>query len=102
MGRPGAGDTGGEDAELGGMGWVVEGSWAIGCRGLEGGLWFGGLTARGWVGGPGCGGRNEADEGEEPGEEEREAGEEHCGIGCRTYSDSVHCLSMDGKARSKR
>ena len=42
-------------------------------------MWSGGLTARGWVGGPGRGGRQEAEEGQEGGEEEREAGKEHCG-----------------------
>jgi len=44
-------------------------------------MWSGGLTARGWVGGPGRGGRHEAEEGQEREEEEREAGEEHCGGG---------------------
>ncbi len=81
MGWPGAGDTEGEDAELRRKGRVVVGSLAVGCRRLEGGMWSGGLTARGGVGGPGRGGRHEAEEGQERGEEERQVGEEHCGGG---------------------
>ena len=64
------------------MGWVVVGRSAVRFRRLERGLWFGRLTASEWVDGPARGGRNEAEEwqeGQEGGEEEREAGEEHCG-----------------------
>ena len=79
------------------MGWVVVGRSAVRFRRLERGVWFGRLTARGWAGGPARGGRNEAEEGQERGQELREPGEEHWEVGCRTYSDSVHHLRTSGK-----
>ena len=96
-GRQGAGAAGGDNAELRRTGRVAEGSLAVRHRRLERGMWFGRLTASGWVGEPARGGRNEADERQERGQELREPGEEHWEVGCRTYSDSVHYLGTSGK-----